>query len=142
MYDPNPAGGALGLVSFAVFIGVYLVLAYLQWRIANKVGCAGNAWWAYVPILNSVLLCDMAGKERWWFFLALIPLVNLIVFAVLWFEVAKAAGFDGWVGLLVLLPILNAVAMAILAFGGRPGSSLDSVRRSGQIDPSKFSRVG
>lgn len=143
MYDSNPAGGgALGLILFAVIVGVYLFFAYMQWRIANKVGCAANAWWAYVPILNTVLLCDMAGRERWWFFLGLVPLVNIIVFAVLWFDVARAAGFDGWVGLLVLLPMLNVVAMAILAFGGGSDNSPDSFPRSGQIDPSKFSRVG
>jgi hypothetical protein len=143
MYDSTPAdGGAFGLIFFAVMVGIYLFFAYMQWRIANKVGCADNAWWAFVPIMNTLLLCDMAGKERWWFFLALVPLVNIIVFAVLWFDTAKAAGFDGWLGLMVLLPFLNVIALAVMAFGGGSGTPPDSFPRSGQIDPSKYTRVG
>lgn len=143
MYDSNPAGsGAFGLLFFAIVLGIYLFVAYMQWRIANKVGCSANAWWSYVPILNTLLLCDMAGKERWWFFLTLVPLVNIIVFAALWFEIAKAAGFDGWLGLMILVPLINVIAMAIMAFGGGSGQAPDTLPRSGQIDPSKYSRVG
>ena len=123
-----------------VMVALYAYCAFTQYRIARKVGCADNAWWAWVPILNTLLLMDMAGRERWWFFLCLIPLVNLVIFAVLWFDVARACGFDGWIGLLVLVPLLNFVALAILAFAGQPSSG-GAFPQSGQIDPAKYQRV-
>ncbi|MFH1687000.1 MAG: DUF5684 domain-containing protein [bacterium] len=141
MYDPNPAAGLIGDFLLVAILGLYLFCAYTQYRIANKVGCSDNAWWSYIPIMNAILLMDMAGKERWWTFLCLVPLVNIIVFAVVWFEVAKACGFDGWIGLLVLLPGLNLIALSILAFAG--GSSAQGeTPRSGQIDPKKLTPVG
>jgi len=140
MYEASPNSDFVGSFVLLFVAAIYAYCAFTQYRIARKIGCAENAWWSWVPILNTLLLMDMAGRERWWFFLCLIPLVNVIVFAVLWFDVAKACGFDGWIGLLVLLPILNFIALAILAFGGRPSTD-DSFPQSGQIDPAKYQRV-
>ena len=91
--------------------------------------------------MNTILLMDMAGKERWWFFLCLVPLVNIIVIAVVWFEVAKATGFDGWIGLFVLVPGLNLIALAILAFAGKSPAA-GEILTSGQLDPKEYTPVG
>ena len=141
MYEANSSGDGFGFLFFLLFIAIYVFCAYTQFRIAKKCGCDENAWWAYVPIMNTILLMDMAGKERWWFFLCLVPMVNIVIFAILWFEVAKAAGHDGWIGLLVLVPFLNIIGLCILAFSGRSGGGTE-FPRSGQIDPQRLTKVG
>ena len=140
MYDSNPSGAMFGDIILLTMVALYAYCAFCQYRIAQNIGCSDNAWWAWIPIMNTLLLCDMAGKERWWFILCFIPLVNVIIFAVMWFEVARNTGFDGWMGLLVLLPLLNLVALGILAFAGQRAGGTD-FPRSGQIDPAKYERV-
>ncbi|MHC4501645.1 MAG: DUF5684 domain-containing protein [Planctomycetota bacterium] len=104
-----------------IIVGVYLYLAITMAKMARKVGQSNYAWWAYIPILNTVLLCKMAYKPMWWFLLCLVPLVNIVVFAMLWIEVAKGCKQSPVWGVMVLVPFINLIALGLLAFssGGR-----------------------
>jgi hypothetical protein len=135
MYEPADGGAGFGAVFFLIMLAVYFYFAFTQYKIAQKVGCADKAWWSFVPVLNTFLLIQMAGKDWFWFLFCLIPLVNLIAFAILWMEVAKASGSSSIWGLLVLVPFLNFVAMGVMAFAGSTGAS--SFPTSGRIDTSK-----
>jgi uncharacterized membrane protein YhaH (DUF805 family) len=92
--------------------------SYAQFKLAQKVGCSNNAWWSFIPILNSLLLLQMARKPMWWFLLMLVPLVNIVIFAILWIDVAKAVGKSGFLGFCTLVPVVNLVTVGILAFTG------------------------
>jgi len=111
----------LGLIPVLFLLGIFLFCAYCQARMAKKMGLLNNSWWAYVPIVNTFLLFQMAGKPAWWFVLCLIPLVNVVVFAILWMETAKALGQSPFWGIMVLIPVINFFALGILAFSaGQP----------------------
>ena len=140
MYETPQSSAAFGMTGWLIILGIYLFLAFTWSRIAKKTGCHNNAWWAYVPILNVLLNCDMAGKSRWWFFLCLVPLVNIVIFAVLWYESARRAGFNGWLGVMVLVPLVNIIALCIMAFtgGSRP---LIPQTPTPQHQPRQFSNV-
>ena len=61
----------------------YVVTAYCLMVIAQKTGHEDKGWWAFIPILNLLLMISIAGKEWWWILLMFIPLVNFVVFIML-----------------------------------------------------------
>lgn len=140
MYDPGYDGSGMGAIAWLVVLGIYFYFTFSQFKIAQKVGCADKAWWSFIPIANTFLLIKMANKDWWWFVLCLVPLVNMIVFAIMWIETAKAAGHSPIWGFLVLIPFLNFVAIGVMAFSG--SSSGGGMPISGNIDTRKPTHVG
>ena len=119
-YDPAFMAG-LGMMFWLFVIGAYLFFSYVQYRIANKCGCEKNAWWSFIPIMNTLLLCEMAEKPYWWFILFLVPIVNLVAICIIWFRVAENAGHGGIWGILVIVPLVNIIALLYLGFAaGEP----------------------
>jgi hypothetical protein len=151
MYEnfPSPSPGAAGAAGvleaymWVVLLGAYLVAAFLQYRIAQRTGPAGDAWWAFIPIMNTLLLIKMAQKPGWWFLLLLVPGVNLVTFALLWMAVAQQAGQSAFWGILVLIPAVNVIALLVLALGERRSDrdyDLPSVKP--KPDPTQQRRAG
>lgn len=101
-----------------LLIGFYH--AYMQYRIAQITGPSDQAWWAFIPVMNTLLLIKMACKPLSWFFLLLIPFVNVVVFFLLWYRAAENSGKSGFWGILVMLFPLSMIALFVLAFGNRP----------------------
>lgn len=118
--DRNAALGlaALGgflfviLIFFAIFY-VYIALA-LQ-TIAKKTNTE-NAWWAWIPILNILLMLNIAKKPLWWIVLFLIPLVSLVMSIIVWMAIAEARGKPNWWGILLIVPLLGLVVPGYLAW--------------------------
>jgi len=96
-------------------IAVYLWITISVFMIANKTG-TDNAWFAFVPILNVVLLIQIADKPIWWTFLCFIPLVNVVMLVLIWMGVAEVRGKPAWVGILMLIPVVNLIVVGYLAF--------------------------
>lgn len=71
--------------------------------------------------MNALLLCEMAGKPYWWFILFLVPIVNIVISFVVWYNVALRAGHPGFWGILAALPVVNIIAWFYMAFAS--GSS-------------------
>lgn len=84
-----------------------------MWIIFQKAGKPG--WAAIIPIYNSIVLIQIAGKPIWWIFLFLIPFVNIVVSIIVLYNIALAFGKDGLFALgLIILPF---IFYPILAFG-------------------------
>jgi hypothetical protein len=98
----------LGLVS-------YILLAWPLYVMGTKSN-SKNPWFAFVPILNLVLLVEIAGKELWWVLLMFVPCINLFVILYIWMQVAEAMNKPGWVGLLMIVPGVNFLVPFYLAF--------------------------
>jgi len=114
-YDGNAEMAAgIGIVGFIIYIALYLFFAYCLKVIAEKTGHTENSWWAWVPIMNMLLLLQIAQKPMWWFILLLIPIVNIIVGIIVLMEVAKARGKEGWWG--IIAAIIPFVGFPYLAF--------------------------
>lgn len=118
---PPGAGGALALVAglmvfiwiFAIAMYVYVALA-LQ-TIAKKTNTE-NAWWAWIPIINIILMLNIAKKPIWWIVLCLIPLVNIIVFIIVWMGIAEARNKPSWWGIMMIIPVMNLIAPGYIAW--------------------------
>src|SRR5579863_2407004 len=81
--DSSVAGAAMGVAFMGVFfliaIAAYVYSALAFQTIAKKTNTE-NAWWAWIPILNLILILNIAKKPIWWIILCFIPLVNLVIF--------------------------------------------------------------
>jgi hypothetical protein len=107
-------GGALIFV-LLICLAVYVYTALAVQTIAEKTNTE-NPWLAWIPIANLILLLNIAKKPIWWIVLCLIPLVNIIIFIIVWMAVAEARGKPSWVGVLLIVPVLGALMPGYLAW--------------------------
>ena len=109
--------GAAAAGVFLIFGLFYLAFIVLMiaafWKVFTKAGEPG--WAAIVPIYNLVVLLRIAGRPVWWVLLFIIPLVNLVIIAITYIDLAKSFGKDAAfaIGLIFLSPIF----FPILGFG-------------------------
>jgi len=100
------------LLMCAVFY-VYVALALMT--IAQKTNTE-NGWLAWIPILNIILMCNIAKKPVWWIVLCLIPLVNIVIYIILWMGIAEARNKPNWWGILIIVPVANLIVPGYLAW--------------------------
>ena len=75
-----------------IFILVIQVIHFLgTWKLYVKAG--RKAWEAAVPIYNGVVLMQIINRPKWWIILLFIPIVNLLMFPVIWIETIRTFGF-------------------------------------------------
>lgn len=67
------AAAGLGIGSMFMSLLVYLFYGYCMFKIFKKAG-REDAWAAFVPIYNAVVMLDIVKKPIWWIIL---PIVNL-----------------------------------------------------------------
>jgi len=115
MYESN-SPTIFWLASPLVWLGMYVYFSFCLFTIAKKVNHE-SPWWAFVPVLNVVQIIQMASKPLYWFIFLFVPIVNIVVIAMLWIEVAKAREKSPIWGILMLLPFLNFVAVLVMALG-------------------------
>lgn len=70
------AAAGLGIGSMFISLLVYLFYGYCMFKIFKKAG-REDAWAAFVPIYNAIVMLDIVKKPIWWIILFLIPFVNL-----------------------------------------------------------------
>lgn len=105
----------IGVIPLIIVIVIYIFGAYCLQRIATKTNTP-NGWLAYIPLINAFLVIQIAEKPLWWFVLFLIPLVNIIVLATIWWKIAERLNKPGWTGLLIFVPIVNLIVLGYWAF--------------------------
>jgi len=108
------AGGFFALFMLLGLAG-YVFVALALYTIAQKTNTE-NAWFAWIPILNIILILNIAQKPLWWIILLLIPVVNIIVAVLVWMGVAEARKKPSWWGVLTILPLVNLIAIGYLAW--------------------------
>ena len=96
-----------------VFVVVEVITIVSFWQIFSKAGRPG--WAAIIPFYSTYVYIKVCGKSGLWFFLLLVPVVDIIILVLL--ALALARKFDKselfGLGLIVLWPIF----LPILAFG-------------------------
>lgn len=75
---------------FIFFLAVQVVHFLGTWKLYQKAG--RKPWEAGVPIYNAVVLMRIINRPRWWTLLLFIPIVNLIMFPVVWVETLRSFG--------------------------------------------------
>jgi len=136
----DPLGGLFGLLIMAA---IYLYFTFAMYKMAQKLNTP-NAFFAFIPILQIWLLCEMAGKSPVWILGLLVPFVNIIVGAILWIEVAKNLGKSPALGFLMIIPFINFISVGILGFsgGGAPARRESPFPPHHQDQPKQPQNVG
>jgi len=115
-YDLQPEILTGILIVYFVAIAVfYIYFAISLMKIAEKTDTE-NGWFAWIPILNVILMLQIAEKPLWWFILILIPLVNIVIIVLVWMAIAERRGKPSWWGIMMLVPIMNIITPGYLAF--------------------------
>jgi hypothetical protein len=110
MYEEN-VGLPIGLL--VVELALLAMVIVGLWKLFEKAGKPG--WAAIIPIYNTCMLIDIAGKPIWWILLLFIPIANLVVIALV--MIGLAQNFGRGVGTMVGLILLPMLFMLILGFG-------------------------
>jgi hypothetical protein len=121
---PEAAAGmfalSAGIFLFVMIlvIIVYVIVAMSLMRIAKRTN-TDNAWFAWIPILNLILMLQIAKRPMWWLVFFLVPFINIVGFVlqfVIWVDIAKLLGKSTAIGILAgLIPI---IFVPYLAFSG------------------------
>lgn len=118
VYVEVSGGGVPGWlmgIYFIIGIAAYVFTAWCLMVMAQKTG-QEYPWFAWIPILNFILMIQIADKEIWWIVLLLIPCVNFVALVIIWMAIAENLGFESWWGILTIVPILNFYVYWKLAF--------------------------
>lgn len=114
--DVPPEAKAAG-ATFGVMMIFYWILVILfivgAWKVFSKAGRPG--WAILIPFYNVIVMLQVAKRPLWWFFLYLIPFVNIVIAIIVALDIAKNFGRGAGFGLgLVFLPV---IFYPILGFG-------------------------
>lgn len=109
------AMGAMFLFMVVIFAVIYIYFALAFQTIAKKTNTE-NPWWAWVPILNVLLVANIAKKPMWWGLLCFVPLVGVVFAIILMMGVAEARNKPNWWGILMIVPVVNLIVPGYLAW--------------------------
>ncbi|QIH39627.1 signal peptidase I [Flavobacterium sp. Sr18] len=89
---------------FVFFLLVQIVHFLGTWKLYEAAG--RKKWEAAVPVYNAIVLMKIIGRPSWWTILLFMPIINLIIFPVVWVETlrsfGKRSGLDTFLVLLTL----------------------------------------
>lgn len=60
------------------------------WKLYVKAG--RKPWEAIVPVYNAIVLLKILKRPTWWVILLFIPIINLLMFPVIWVETVRSFG--------------------------------------------------
>lgn len=72
------------------FIIIQLIHFAGTWKLYKKAG--KKAWEALIPIYNAIVLMQIIRRPKWWVVLLFIPIINLMMFPVIWVETLRSFG--------------------------------------------------
>jgi magnesium-transporting ATPase (P-type) len=109
------AMGVAFMFIFVIGIAAYIYFALALQTIAKKTNTE-NAWLAWIPIANLILMVNIAKKPMWWVILCFIPLVNLVFMILIWMGIAEARQKPNWWGILLIVPVVGIIVPGYLAW--------------------------
>lgn len=84
------------LMQWFIFIliiqGIHGLGTWKLYKKANK-----KAWEAFVPVYNGIVLMKIINRPVWWVILLFLPVVNIIMFIVIWVETARSFGKNTYI---------------------------------------------
>lgn len=120
---PAATAGIMAVAGVVLFIVLIVVIAFWIYsaiclmKIAKKTNTP-NGWFAWIPILNIILMLQIAKKPLWWVILCLIPIVNIVILVIVWMVIAKALNKPEWLGIVFILSPLISIIPIVGPFIG------------------------
>tara|TARA_B100001094_G_scaffold244284_1_gene240571 strand:- start:832 stop:2526 length:1695 start_codon:yes stop_codon:yes gene_type:complete len=89
---------------FIFFLIVQGVHGFGTWKLYKSAGY--KSIYSFIPIYNALILLKIIKRPWWWIFLFFIPIVNLLIFPVIWVETCRSFGknstIDTWLSVISL----------------------------------------
>ena len=73
-----------------IFSTVQIIHFLGTWKLYESAG--RKSWEAAIPVYNAIVLMKIIGRPTWWTILLFIPIINLIMFPVVWVETLRSFG--------------------------------------------------
>ena len=77
---------------FIFFLVIQVIHFAGTWKLYQRAN--RKAWEAAIPIYNAVILMKIINRPKWWVILLFIPVINQLMFPILWIETARSFGFN------------------------------------------------
>lgn len=95
----------MNATQWLLFILIVQVIHFLgTWKLYVKAG--RKAWEAAVPVYNAIVLMKIINRPTWWTVLLFIPIINLLMFPIIWIETIRSFGRNStaetWIVILTL----------------------------------------
>ncbi|WP_418263753.1 signal peptidase I [Flavobacterium faecale] len=71
-----------------LFLIIQIVHFLGTWKLYEATG--RKKWEAAIPVYNAIILMKIIGRPTWWTILLFIPIINLIMFPVIWVETIRS----------------------------------------------------
>ncbi|MEY2923067.1 MAG: Signal peptidase, partial [Bacteroidota bacterium] len=75
---------------FIFFLAVQAIHFIGTWKL--YVAAGRKSWEAAIPVYNAIVLLKIIGRPSWWTILLFLPIINLIIFPVIWIETLSSFG--------------------------------------------------
>ena len=75
---------------FLFFLIVQLIHFLGTFQLYKKAG--RKSWEAIIPVYNAIVLMQIIRRPKWWVILLFMPIINLMMFPVLWVETLRSFG--------------------------------------------------
>ena len=86
------------------FLFIQLIHFLGTWKLYISAG--ERPWKAIIPIYNAIIFLKILHRPKWWVLLLFLPVINLMIFMVLWVDTVKHFGktspMDGVIAILTL----------------------------------------
>ncbi|MCK8141756.1 signal peptidase I [Flavobacterium sp. I-SCBP12n] len=89
---------------FIFFLLIQIVHFLGTWKLYESAG--RKKWEAAIPVYNAIVLMKIIKRPTWWTILLFLPIINLIMFPVVWIETLRSFGkrstLDTFLGIFTL----------------------------------------
>lgn len=75
---------------FIFFLIIQIIHFIGTWKLYIKAG--RKAWEAIIPVYNAIVLMQIINRPKWWVILLFLPVINQIMFIVVWVETIRSFG--------------------------------------------------
>ena len=94
----------MSIIQWFIFIILIQIIHFLgTWKLYVLAG--RKFWEALLPVYNGIVLLKIIKRPKWWVLLLFIPVINLIMFPVIWVETIRCFGKKS--NLSILLSIIS-----------------------------------
>lgn len=90
---------------FVFFLAVQVIHFLGTWKIYESAG--RKRWEAAIPVYNAIVLMKIIGRPTWWTLLLFIPIINLIMFPVIWVETIRSFGKKSFLDTVLVIGTLG-----------------------------------
>ncbi|WP_281637466.1 signal peptidase I [Flavobacterium marginilacus] len=87
------------------FFAVQVIHFLGTWKLYESAG--RKRWEAAIPVYNAIVLMKIIGRPTWWTILLFIPIINLIMFPVIWVETIRSFGKKNTLDTLIVIATLG-----------------------------------